>query len=98
MKTDEHVEGSKRRRGKGKAPKGRRGATFIGTRPLQFPMTLRGQQVEVKVVPVISTTTHVNFQVTITRRGKGLDWVLTRAERAQIGQAAGKHSEPETNH
>lgn len=98
MKTDEHVEGSKPRRRKGRAPKGRPRATFIGTRPLKFPMTLRGRQVEVEVLPVLNTTTHVNFEITITHRGKALNWVPTRAERAQIGRAAGKHTEPETSH
>jgi hypothetical protein len=98
MKADQHVEGSKVRRKKKRAAKGQPRAAFIGTRPLRFPMDLRGRQVEVEVLPVISTTTHVNFEVTITSQGKALDWVLTRAERAQIGRVAGMHSEPETSH
>ena len=61
-------------------------------------MTLRGQQVEVEVLPVVSTISHVNFEVTIIREGKALEWVLTRTERAQIGREAGVHSEPETSH
>ena len=61
-------------------------------------MTLRGRQVEVEVLPVVSTISHVNFEVTVTLEGKALDWVLTRAERAQIGREAGMHSEPETSH
>jgi len=98
VKTDEQVEGSKPRRRKAKAPKSRPRVTFIGSRPLQFPMILRGRQVEVQVLPVVNTTTHVNFEVTIKHQGQPLDWVLTRAERAQIGRAAGQHSEPETSH
>jgi hypothetical protein len=98
MKTGQHVEGSQPRRRKGKAPKGRPRATFIGTRPLKFPMTLRRRQVEVEVLPVVSTTTHVTVQVTITYQGKALDWVPTRAEREQIGRTAVKYSEPERSH
>jgi hypothetical protein len=98
VKTNERVERSKPRRKKGKAPKSRSRVTFIGTRPLRFPMELRGRQVEVEVLPVVNTTTHVNFEITITLEGKTLDWVLTRAERAQIGRAAGQFTEPETSH
>lgn len=99
MKTDQHVEGSKvRRKKKERATKGQPRAAFIGTRPLKFPVTLRGQQVEVEVVPVVNTKTHVNYEVTITCQGKTMDWVLTRAERAQIGRVAGMYSEPETSH
>lgn len=99
VKTDEHVEGSKPRRKKGRrAPKGLPRVTFIGTRPLKFPMSLRGRQVEVEVLPVVNTTTHVNFEITITHRGKALQWVLNRAERALIGRAAGQFTEPETSH
>lgn len=61
-------------------------------------MTLRGRQIEVEVRPVVTTTTHLNFVVTITCQGKRLDWVPTRAERAQIGHAAGMHTVLETNH
>jgi hypothetical protein len=61
-------------------------------------MSLRGRQVEVEVLPVVNTTTHVNFEITVTCEGKTLDWVLTRAERAQIGRAAGQYTEPETSH
>jgi len=98
MKTGERVQASKPRRSKGRTPKRRPRVTFIGTRPLKFPMSLRGQQVEVEVLPVVNTTTHVNFEITITDQGKTLNWVLTRAERAQIGRAAGQYAEPETSH
>lgn len=98
VKTDEHVTRSKLRRRKGRERKGRPRVTFIGTRPLKFPINLRGQQVEVKVLPVVTTTTHVNFEITITHQGKTLDWVLTRVERAQIGRAAGQYTESETSH
>ena len=98
VKTDQHVEGSKVRRKKKRTTKGRPRAAFIGTRPMKFPVTLRGQQVEVEVVPVVNTKTHVNYEVTITFQGKTMDWVLTRAERAHIGRTAGMYSEPETSH
>ena len=98
MKTDQHVERSKRARKKSRPAKRRPRATFIGTRPLKFQMFLRGQHVDVKVLPVVNTTTHVNFEITITHEGKLLDWVLTRAERAEIGRAAGTHTEAETSH
>jgi hypothetical protein len=98
VKTDQTVEASKVRRRKNKSAKGRQRASFIGTRPLKFTVTLRRRKVEVEVLPVVSTTTHVNFEVTVTHRGKALDWVLTRAERAHIGRVAGEHSEPETSH
>jgi hypothetical protein len=98
VKTDQHVEGSKARRRKGRGRKGRQRVTFIGTRPTRFPMSLRGRQVEVEVLPVVNTTTHVNFEITVTCEGKTVDWVLTRAERAQIGLAAGQYTEPETSH
>jgi len=97
VKTDQHV-GSKPQRRKRGTPKRKPRATFIGSRPLKFPMYLRGQEVEVEVLPVVNTTTHVNFEITITRQGKPLDWALTRAERAQIGRAAGQFTEPETSH
>lgn len=98
VKTEQHVEGSKVRRRKKRAAKDKPRAAFIGTRPLAFPMSLRGRQVAVQVLPVVNTATHVNFEVTITCQGKALNWVLTRAERAQIGRAAGMYSEPETSH
>jgi hypothetical protein len=101
VKTEQLVEGSKMRRRKKtkkKAAKGQPRAAFIGTRPMKFPVTLRGQQVDVAVVPVVNTKTHVNYEVTITFQGKTMDWVLTRAERALIGRAAGMYSEPETSH
>jgi hypothetical protein len=98
VKTEQHVEGSKVRRRKKKAAKGQSRAAFIGSRPLKFPVFLRGRQVEVEAVPVVNTKTHVNYEVTITCQGKVLDWVLTRAERAHIGHAAGMYSEPETSH
>lgn len=98
MKTGEHVKASKPRRRKSEARKRQPRATFIGSRPLKFPMILRGQQVEVEVLPVVNTTTHVNFEITITCQGKPLDWDLNRAERALIGRAAGQYTEPETSH
>jgi hypothetical protein len=98
VKTEQLVEGTKMRGRKKKAAKGRPRAAFIGTRPMKFPVTLRGQQVDAEVVPVVNTKTHVNYEVTITFQGKTLDWVLTRAERALIGREAGMHSEPETSH
>ena len=98
MKTDQQVERSKRGRKKSRAAKGRPRATFIGTRPLKFQMFLRGREVEVKVLPIVNTTTHVNFEITITHERKLLDWVLTRAERAEIGRVAGTQTEPETSH
>jgi hypothetical protein len=98
VKTEQHVEGSKVRRKKKRAAKGQPRPSFIGTRPMKFPVFLRGLQVEVEVVPVVNTKTHVNYEVTITCEGKTMDWALTRAERAHIGRAAGMHSEPETSH
>ena len=98
VKTHQHVEGSKVRSRKKRAAKGQPRAVFIGTRPLKFPVTLRGREVEVEVRPVVSTVTHVNYEITVTCQGKALDWVLTRAERAHIGRAAGMYSEPETSH
>jgi hypothetical protein len=96
VKTEQHVEGSKVQRRKKKAAKGQPRAAFIGSRPLKFPVTLRGRQVEVEVVPVVNTKTHVNYEVTC--QGKTMGWVLNRAERAHIGRAAGMYSEPETSH
>jgi hypothetical protein len=61
-------------------------------------MTLRGQAVAVEVIPAVGTTTHVNFEITITRRGKILDWALTRAELESIGRAAGMQAMQETSH
>jgi len=100
MKARQHVEGSKPRRRKTKPAKARsRGASFIGTRPLKFQMILRGQPVEVKVLPAIGTTTHVNYEITIiSRGGKVLDWVPTRAELERIGRELGMHTERETSH
>src|SRR5215470_19689395 len=98
MKARQHVERSKpRRRTSAKARP--RGASFIGTRPLKFQMILRGQPVEVKVLPAIGTTTHVNYEITIiSRGGKVLDWVPTRAELERIGRELGMHTERETSH
>jgi hypothetical protein len=61
-------------------------------------MTLRGKEVDVEVIPAVSTTTHVNFEITISLRGKILDWVPTRKELERIGHAAGMHAEQETSH
>ena len=61
-------------------------------------MQLRGQLVDVKVVPAVSTTTHVNYQVTITRAGTVLHWVPTRAEIEQIGRTVAMHTELQSSH
>ena len=97
MKTRRHTERSKPRRKKTSAPKGQPRATFIGTRPRTFTMTLRGQAVRVEVLPAVSTTTHVNFEITISRGRKILDWVPTRAELEAIGRAAGLNTTQETS-
>ena len=61
-------------------------------------MTLRGQLVEVEVVPAVGTTTHVNYNITIRRGGRILNWVPTRAEMERIGCAAGTQAKLETSH
>ena len=94
-----HVEGAKPRRRKSSAAKARpRAASFIATRPRKLRMTLRGQAVEVEVVPAVGTTTHVNYKITIRRGGRILDWVPTRAEMERIGCAAGTQAKLETSH
>jgi hypothetical protein len=98
VKTGRQVEGSKLRRRKSSAAKRQQRATFIGTRPRIFSMALRGEAVDVEVIPAVGTTTHVNFEITITRRGKILDWVLTGAELESIGRAAGMLARQETSH
>jgi hypothetical protein len=98
VKTGLQVEGSKPRRRKKKAAKARPRALFIGTRPRKVQMTLRGQVVDVEVIPVVGTTTHVNLQLTISRKGKVLHWVPTRAELERIGCTLGRHAELETSH
>jgi hypothetical protein len=98
VKTGVQVEGSKPRSRKTKGSKARERAAFIGTRPLKVTMLLRGQIVDVKVVPAISTTTHVNYQVTITSAGMVLDWVLTRAEIERIGCTVARHTELQSSH
>jgi hypothetical protein len=98
VKTGRQVKDSKPRRKKSSAAKSQPRATFIGTRPRIFPLTLRGEAVDVEVVPAVGTLTHVNFAITITRRGKILDWVLTPSELESIGRAAGMHAKPETSH
>jgi len=99
VKSGHHVEGSKPRRRKTTAAKARpRAGSFIATRPRKFPLTLRGQVVEVEAVPAVGTTTHVNYKITIRRRGKILDWVPTPAELERIGCAAGMWAELETSH
>jgi hypothetical protein len=98
VKTGRQLGGSKPRRTKTAAAKGQRRAKFIGTRPRTFTITLRGQAVDVEVVPTVGTTTHVNFEITISRRGKILDWVPTRAELEYIGRAAGMNTKQETSH
>ncbi len=97
-RTSHHVEGSKRqRKKKTKAARGPR-APFIGSRPLKVQMTLRGEAVEVEVLPAVGSATHVNLQVTISRRGKALNWVPTPAELERIGQLIGKLTERQTSH
>jgi hypothetical protein len=98
VKPDRHVERSGTRRKKTAAAKRRSPAAFIGTRPLKFPVTLRGQVVDVQVLPAVGTVTHVNYEITISLRGKVLDWVPTRAELERIGHAAGLHTERQTSH
>jgi len=98
MKTGRQVAGSKPRRSKASGAKGRRRASFLGTRPRSLTLTLRGQVVDVELVPAVGTTTHVNFAITIRRRGRILDWVPTRAELESIGRAAGMHTQQETSH
>jgi hypothetical protein len=98
VKTGRHIEASKRRRKKSPAGKSQPRATFIGTRPRVLTMTLRGERVEVEVMPAVGTTTHVNFAITVTRHGEILDWVLTAAELESIGRAAGMHAKQETSH
>jgi hypothetical protein len=97
-KTRPQVEGSRPRRKKSSAAKRQPRATFIGTRPRSFTMTLRGQAVKVELVPAVGTTTHVNFEITISQRGKILEWVPTRAELESIGRMAGMHTKQETSH
>jgi hypothetical protein len=98
VKTGRHIEGPKRQRKKSAEAKSRSRSTFIGTRPRIFTMALRGEDVEVEVVPAVGTSTHVNFAITISRRGTILDWVLTPAELELIGRAAGMHAKQETSH
>ena len=98
MKTAHQAEGPKRRRKKSSAVKRRPPAPFIGTRPRTLSMTLRGQLVDVEVVPAIGTATHVNYAVTIRRGGKVLHWTPTRAELEHIGRTAAMHTEQETSH
>jgi len=97
VKTGGQVEGSKPPSGKTKGSKARV-RPYIGTRPLKVTMLLRGQLVDVKVVPLVSTTTHVNYQITITRARTVLDWVLTRAEIERIGCTIARHTELQTSH
>jgi hypothetical protein len=100
VKTGRQVEGSKRppRKRKNAAAKSQQRATFIGTRPRFLTMTLRGESVKVEVVPAVGTTTHVNFAITVTRRGRVLDWVLSRAELERIGRTLGTQATRETSH
>ena len=102
MKTGNHLQGSKVRRRKSKksntAKPDRRRAVFIGSRPLKLHLTLRGQAVEVEVLPAVGTTTHVNYEITIRQNGKVLDWVPTRAELEHIGRAVGMLTEAQTSH
>jgi hypothetical protein len=98
VKTGRQIEGSKRQRRKNSSAKNQSRATFIGTRPRIFTMTLRGEVVNVEVVPSIGTATQVNFAISIFQRGTILDWVLTPAELESIGRAAGMHAKQETSY
>lgn len=98
MKISRLTEGSKPRRRNITPVERPRRTTIIGSRPLKFQMSLRGQTVDVEVVPVVTTTTHVNLEVIISRDGKTLDWVPTRKELKLIGCAAGSHAELHTSH
>jgi hypothetical protein len=98
MKPGRQVGRSRLRRPKTAAARGQPRAKFIGTRPRTFTMTLRGQAVDVEVLPMVGTTTHVNFEITISRRGKILDWVPTPAELEFIGRTVGMHTKQETSH
>jgi hypothetical protein len=98
VKTGRQLAGSKTRRRKTAVAKDQPRSRFIGTRPRVITMTLRGQAVDVEVIPTVGTTTHVNFEVTISRRGKVLDWVPTAAELESIGRAVGMHTKQETSH
>ena len=97
MKTGPQVEGSKPRRRKKKVANSRPRARFIGTRPLKFSMTLRGQVVDVEVLPAVGTTTHVNYEITISLGGKILEWMPTRAELERIGRTAEMLTELQTS-
>jgi len=97
-KTGHQVEGSKRRRRKTRPATRRPRTRFIGARPLKFPMTLRGQVVDVEVLPAVGTATHVNYEITISCGGKVLNWVPTRAELEHIGRTAGMLTEQQTSH
>lgn len=98
MKTAPQVAGSKRRRKKTSAARRKPRAVFIGTRPRTLSMMLRGVLVDVEVIPAIGSTTHVNYEITISRAGKVLNWVPTRAELEQIGRTAAMNTEQETSH
>jgi len=98
VKTGRQVEGAKLRRRKTSTAKGQPRVTFIGTRPRTFTIMLRGEVVDVEVLPLVGTTTHVNFEITISRHGKILDWVPTRAELERIGRELGMQTERETSH
>lgn len=95
MKTSDDVQDSKPRRRKTKT---RARASIIGTRPLRVTVHLRGQLVDVEVVPAVSTTSHVNFQMTISRAGEVLNWVPTGAELEEIGRTVAKHAEIQNHH
>lgn len=98
MKTGRQVASSKPRRSKTAQAKSRRRATFLGTRPRVLTLTLRGVVVDVELVPMVGTATHVNFEITIRRKGKILQWTPTRPELETIARAAAMHTEQETTH
>lgn len=98
VKASHPTEGLKPKRRNIKRTERPRRTPLIGSRPLKFQMSLRGQRVNVQVVPAITTTTHVNYEVTISRGSKILDWVPTRAELRLISCAVGSHAELHTSH
>ena len=98
VKTGRQVASPKPRRSKTAEAKRPRRTTFLGKRPRILTLTLRGQVVDVELVPVVGTTTHVNFEITFRRRGRLLNWIPTRAELESIGRAAAMYTEQETSH
>ena len=61
-------------------------------------MILRGQVVDVEVLPAVGTTIHVNYRLTISLRGKILDWMPTRAGARAHWRHGRRLTEPQTSH